>query len=156
MLAHLKTLLPDAPCCLNFSWQTFHHRKCHFATLPWQLLKQPWEDRDNSSGEWKDIEAGVHPLWCSGLWWYHYLLMWLCQDHGWGQDDLDGQELRLLLRRSIWFRLLPAVNHNDQKQQSEDILQHRWRSYKPWLESHLECSDTRSEDSHLRDAVHLK
>ena len=81
--------------------------------------------------------------------------MRLCQDHGWGRDNLDGQELRLLRSRSIFSLVLPAANHNDQEQQSGDLLPHGWLWYRHWLESQLERIDTRWEGSHVKQQQNL-
>jgi len=121
------------PCRLLWQW------RCHHLTKPpWQLSEQPWQDRDNRSGEWEDIEAGVHCLHCIlGI----HLSGGLCQNHWRGRDNLDGQELRFLYMVSIFSLLLCTTNHNIQKQQSGDLLPHECQRSKVWLESQLECSD---------------
>ena len=129
------------------TWYAANHRCCHLAELPWQLPSQPWEDRDYTSGEWKDIEDGVHPVCRLRLWCCRQLHGWPCQDHRWGRDNLDGQELRRLL--SIFIRLLPAANLHVQHQRCEDLLPNGWQKHKAWLESQLGGSDTRCCDINL-------
>ena len=129
------------------TWYAANHRCCHLAELPWQLPSQPWEDRDYTSGEWKDIEDGVHPVFRLRLWCCRQLHGWPCQDHRWGRDNLDGQELRRLL--SIFIRLLPAANLHVQHQRCEDLLPNGWQKHKAWLESQLGGSDTRCCDINL-------
>ena len=74
---------------------------------------------NSTSGDREDIEAGVRPLCCWSLWFYHHLPMRLCQDHRWGRDNLDGQQLRLLL---IWS----ISNYHNENQHSGNILPHGW------------------------------
>ena len=134
---------------LKISWNTPCHRCPNFSKPPYTLPSQPHENRDNTSGEWKASEAGVHPLSSFCLWWCWHLLLWLCQNHRWRWNNLDGEQLRRLLTRSIWSDLLPAADHNDQKQQSGYIFPHKQLCCKHWLESQLDIDDTRSEGSRL-------
>ena len=110
----------------------FFHRCCHLTEPPWQLSKQSRSNTNSTSTEREDVEAGVYPFCC--LLGFH-LSVRLCQDHRWGRDNLDGQQLRLLLRGPIFFLVLPATNYHNEYQYSGNILPHEYRSYKGWMES---------------------
>ena len=123
------------------SWLMKHSlpRWCHLSKLPLTLSQQHWEIDENTSGKREDIDSGVHllrscrwtPVWVSKF--------RLCQNYWWGRDNLDGQELRHLLRSNIFDWLLPAANPNNEEQQSRNLLPHKWRWCMGWLESQLEC-----------------
>lgn len=68
----------------------------------------------------------------------------LCQDHRWGRDLADGQELRLLHQLCILMELFPASNHNQPKQHHKHSFPHRWLSQPHWLEFELDSSGARS------------
>ena len=67
---HLFALQKDVASRVSggnkFVLKLLYHRYCHFAKPPWQLSKQCGENRNNTSREWEDNDACVHPLWC--LW----------------------------------------------------------------------------------------
>ena len=133
--------------------QIISHRCNHFTEPPRQLPFQHQQNPNNTYREWKSIEVGVHPLCCLGLW-YHHLPLRLRQDQRWGRDNLDGQQLRLLLQRPIWFLVLPATNYHNENQHSGNILPHEWRWYKAWMESRLERGDARFEGFHSNSIFH--
>ena len=123
--------------CQLMSWglHFINQRWSDLTQLPWRISPQPWQSWTDHSGEWEDIEAWVHTLCCLGRWWYQHLFSRLCQNHRWGRDDLDGQQLRLLWCSSIFFLVLPAADHNQLHQLSGDLLPHQWRECTGWLES---------------------
>ena len=101
LVIKVKTGLCHLPAkFLSSIWNTCCLRCCHLTKLP-LLSSRPQWDGDHRSGEREDIEAGVHRLRCSYLWWSQHLHLRLCQDHWWGWDNLDEQQLRLLLKGSI-------------------------------------------------------
>ena len=106
------------------------HRWSHLTKLPWQLPKQPWEDRDYSSGAGTDPFFTIHCIW---HWIPFHLSLRPPDNHGRGRDNLDGEELRHH----------PSCRHNKHKQHCQAGVQYWWRSYKVWLECQLERSDTR-------------
>ena len=128
------------------SWLWLNHwlmsleSRCNQITKPFRRLSwQPWQKRTNHCRDWKIIEAWVHNLCCFPLWFFmwspilpwfmwHFYMPWrLCQNHRWGRDNFDGQQLRPL----------QATNHNNQNKQSWDLFPHWWTQDIEWMESSL-------------------
>ena len=73
--------------------------------------------------------------------------MRLCQNRRRGRDNLDGQGLRLLQWKSIFFVVLPAANLHHKDERRGHLLLHGRLWSSPWMESQLDSSDTRSDSS---------
>ena len=115
---------------LNSILKILCHRCCNLTKLPWQLSKQPWEDRDDPSGAGTDPFFKIHCIW---YWSRFHLCLRPPDNHGRWRDNLDGEELRHH----------PSCRHNQHKQHRQAGVQYWWQWCKTWLECQLERSDTR-------------